>query len=98
MSIASVDDSVGTILDTLERMGELDNTVVVVTSDHGYFYGEHGLGGERRLAYEETSRIPMMIRNPGHIEAGTKVDELVPPGSVVANFHNTAGWMKMEVL
>ena len=67
----------GTIVETLERLGKLENTVVVVTSDHGYFYGEHGLGGERRLAYEETSRIPMLIRYPELIEAGHRVDDLV---------------------
>ena len=44
---------------TLERKGVLDDTVVVFTSDHGYFYGEHGLNEERRLAYEETIRIPL---------------------------------------
>lgn len=75
--LLAVDDSVGAILQTLEALGELDNTVVVVTSDHGYFYGEHGLGGERRLAYEETARIPMHIRYPSLIEAGTEIDEMV---------------------
>jgi N-acetylglucosamine-6-sulfatase len=75
--LLAVDDSVGRILETLGRAGELDDTVVVVTSDHGYFYGEHGLGGERRLAYEETARIPMLVRYPRLIAAGTEVDELV---------------------
>jgi N-acetylglucosamine-6-sulfatase len=75
--LLGVDDSTGRILETLERLGKLDNTVVVVTGDHGYFYGEHGLGGERRLAYEETARIPLMIRYPPLIEAGITFDQLV---------------------
>ena len=62
--LLGVDDSLGRILAALERKGTLNNTVVVFTSDHGYFYGEHGLNEERRLAYEETIRIPLVIRYP----------------------------------
>ena len=62
--LLGVDDSLGRILATLEKHGVLDNTVVVFTSDHGYFYGEHGLNEERRLAYEETIRIPLLVRYP----------------------------------
>jgi N-acetylglucosamine-6-sulfatase len=49
----------------------------VVTSDHGYWYGEHGLSAERRLAYEEALRIPMMIRYPAKISAGSRPSETV---------------------
>ena len=55
----------------------LDNTVVVFTSDHGYFYGEHGLNEERRLAYEETIRIPLLVRYPPRVPAGATPGELV---------------------
>ena len=51
--MASVDEGVGMILDVLERKGELDNTCIVFLGDNGYFFGEHGLGPERRFAYEE---------------------------------------------
>jgi len=68
----AVDESLGQILLTLERRKELDDTVVVFTSDHGYFYGEHYLGHERRLAYEETIRIPMLIRYPEIFRAGSR--------------------------
>ena len=61
----------------LEARGELDNTVFVVAGDHGYFYGEHGLGGERRLAYEESARIPLMIRYPPLSAPGTTPEPLV---------------------
>ena len=44
----------------LRQAGELENTIIIFTSDHGYFYGEHGLSAERRLAYEETLRIPLI--------------------------------------
>lgn len=75
--LLGVDDSLGRILATLERGGVLDDTVVVFTSDHGYFYGEHGLNEERRLAYEETIRIPMLVRYPARVRAGSVAGELV---------------------
>jgi N-acetylglucosamine-6-sulfatase len=71
----AVDGSFSEILLTLERRQELDDTIVVFTSDHGYFYGEHYLGHERRLAYEETIRIPMLIRYPGMFRAGSRPKE-----------------------
>jgi N-acetylglucosamine-6-sulfatase len=51
--------------------------VVVFTSDHGYFYGEHGLNEERRLAYEETIRIPLLVRYPPRVPAGAVRREMV---------------------
>lgn len=75
--LLGVDESTGRILASLEALGQLDNTVVVVAGDHGYFYGEHGLSGERRLAYEETARIPLLIRYPPSVHAGVTPDQLV---------------------
>ena len=48
----------------LKETGQLDNTVIVFASDNGYFYGEHGLSVERRLAYEESIRMPLLVRYP----------------------------------
>jgi N-acetylglucosamine-6-sulfatase len=75
--LLGVDDSLGRILAVLEANGVLDDTVVVFTSDHGYFYGEHGLNEERRLAYEETIRIPLLVRYPARIKAGDVASQLV---------------------
>jgi len=75
--LASVEEGIGQLLEALEESGELDNTLFVVTSDHGYFYGEHGLSVERRLAYEESIRIPLLMRYPPLIEAGTTPDAMV---------------------
>ena len=75
--LLGVDDSLGRILATLEKQRVLDDTVVVFTSDHGYFYGEHGLNEERRLAYEETIRIPLAIRYPRVLKGGAQNDILV---------------------
>jgi N-acetylglucosamine-6-sulfatase len=65
------------MLAAIEAQGALDNTLIVFTSDEGYFYGEHGLSVERRLAYEESARIPLLMRWPRLIEAGSAIDELV---------------------
>lgn len=75
--LKAVDESTGSILAALERKGILDQTMVVFTSDHGYFYGEHCLGAERRLAYEETIRIPLLIRYPKHFRPGSQPKQMV---------------------
>jgi len=69
--LMAVDESLGKIMDLLASLGQLDNTIVVFTSDHGYWYGEHGLNDERRLAYEESIRIPLLIRYPKTIKPGS---------------------------
>jgi len=71
---ASVDEGIGRIWNVLQKSGQLDNTFFVFTSDEGYFYGEHGLSYERRLAYEESARIPLLIRYPALIKAGSFID------------------------
>ncbi len=63
--LAAVDEGVGMLFAVLEKNGQLDDTVIVFLSDHGYWYGEHGLSVERRLAYEEGLRIPLLVRGPG---------------------------------
>lgn len=75
--MASVDEGIGQILGLLERQGELDNTLVVFFGDNGYFFGEHGLGLERRFAYEEGIRSPFTVRYPKLVRAGSRVSDLV---------------------
>jgi N-acetylglucosamine-6-sulfatase len=75
--LAAVDESLGGLMDELEKTHELDRTLIVITSDHGYFYGEHGLSVERRLAYEEGIRIPLLMRLPGVIEAQSRPEQMV---------------------
>ena len=72
--LAAVDESLGRIMAALDKQGVLDKTVVMLVGDNGYFYGEHGLSEERRLAYEESIRVPLLIRYPPkvgcRVEAG----------------------------
>ncbi len=75
--MAAVDEGVGMILKTLEDTGELDNTVILFLGDNGYFFGEHGIGPERRFAYEEGIRSPLTIRWPKTIKAGSRIEDLV---------------------
>lgn len=66
----SVDQSVGKLLEYLEQIGELDNTIIIYTSDQGFFLGEHGWF-DKRFMYEECQRMPFMVRYPKSIKAGS---------------------------
>ena len=87
----AVDESTGAILAALERQGVLDQTMVIFTSDHGYFYGEHRLGAERRLAYEEAIRIPLLVRYPRRFRAGSRPADLVLSIDAAATALDVAG-------
>jgi len=74
--LASVDDGVGKLLTVLKDRGTLDNTLIIFSSDNGYFHGEHRRW-DKRLAMEESMRIPMVMAYPGHIKKGDTINELV---------------------
>jgi arylsulfatase A-like enzyme len=75
--MASVDEGVGMIFEALGRNGRLDDTVIIFLGDNGYFFGEHGLGPERRFAYEAGIRSPFVVRFPPLIEKNARKKELV---------------------
>jgi arylsulfatase A-like enzyme len=68
--VQSVDDNVGRVLDWLDANGLRENTIVIYTSDQGFFLGEHGLF-DKRFMYEESFRMPFVVRWPGVIKPGT---------------------------
>jgi arylsulfatase A-like enzyme len=74
--VASIDDNVGRLLDYLESSGLARNTVVVYTSDQGFFLGDHGWY-DKRFMYEESLRMPLLIRFPPLIAAGRVEDSMV---------------------
>lgn len=74
--VASVDDNVGRILDYLDKTGLADNTLVVYTSDQGFYLGDHGWF-DKRFMYEESLRMPLLMRYPGVIDARTTNDDMV---------------------
>ena len=75
--MASVDEGMGDIFRVLEETGELDNTFILFLGDNGYFFGEHGLGPERRFAYEEGIKSPFLVRYPAWFKPGAVKDDLV---------------------
>jgi N-acetylglucosamine-6-sulfatase len=64
-ALMSVDEGVAKIVDALRRSGELDNTLIVYMSDNGFMHGEHRALAEKVLAYEESLRVPLVMRGPG---------------------------------
>ena len=72
--LKAADEGIGRILDAVDRTGHADDTIVIFTSDEGYFFGEHGLSYERRLAYEESIRIPLLMRYPRLTSANSTID------------------------
>ena len=74
--VASMDDGIGRMLDYLEAEGLDENTIVVYTSDQGFFLGEHGWF-DKRFMYEESLHMPFLARYPEEIAAGTSCDRMV---------------------
>ncbi len=89
-TVLSVDESIGKVLDALEKTGELDNTIVVYTSDQGFFLGEHGWF-DKRFMYEECQRMPLLVRYPKAIKAGTVSDALCMNVDFAPTFLDYAG-------
>jgi arylsulfatase A-like enzyme len=74
--VSSVDDNIGRVLDYLEENGLAENTIVVYTSDQGFYLGEHGWF-DKRFIYDESFKTPLIIRWPNEVKAGTTNNELV---------------------
>jgi N-acetylglucosamine-6-sulfatase len=75
--MASVDEGVGMVLAELERAGTLDETCIIFLGDNGFFFGEHGLGAERRFAYEEGIRTAFFVRYPKLVKAKSVIKPMV---------------------
>src|SRR5439155_7803142 len=88
--ILAADDGVGEIFKALEETGQLDNTILVFTSDNGYFWNEHKLG-DKRAAYEESIRDPLLVRYPKLVNPGTKIDQLALNIDIAPTFLELAG-------
>jgi arylsulfatase A-like enzyme len=73
--VASIDDSVGELLDYLDAEGLAENTLVIYTSDQGFFLGDHGWY-DKRFMYEESLRMPFIVRYPREIKAGSVCDRM----------------------
>ena len=74
--ISAVDAELGRLMARLDETGQADNTILVYTSDHGDMMGSHGNSG-KRLPYEESCRVPLVVRHPGAAPAGRSADTLI---------------------
>jgi len=88
--LSAVDDGLGELYDLLQKKGILDKTVIVFAGDNGFFHGEHGKG-DKRLAYNESMRIPLVMRYPKMAEAGKTVSEMVLNADIAPTFLEMAG-------
>jgi arylsulfatase A-like enzyme len=89
-SIAAVDEGVGKVLDYLEESGLAENTIVVYTSDQGFYLGEHGWF-DKRFIYDESFKTPLLVRWPGVIEEGSVSNEMVQNLDFAQTFLEIAG-------
>ncbi|MBL7970931.1 MAG: sulfatase [Prolixibacteraceae bacterium] len=92
---AGINDNLGKILDYLEETGLDKNTVVIYTSDQGYFLGEHGFF-DKRMIYEESLRMPFVICYPKEIKGGKRIDDIILNIDFPALFLDYAGVKKPE--
>jgi arylsulfatase A-like enzyme len=89
-TIASVDDNVGRLMDYLDEQKLSDNTIIIYTSDQGFYLGEHGWF-DKRFMYNESFKTPLLIKWPNKITPGTTEDELVQNLDFAQTFLEVAG-------
>jgi arylsulfatase A-like enzyme len=89
-SLQAVDEAVAAIVDTLSATGRLAETYIVFTSDNGWVHGQHRIPQRKRLAYEESIKVPLLVRGPG-IAPGIVLDHLVGNADLAPTFAAWAG-------
>lgn len=88
--VASLDDNIGRVLDYLDEAGLASNTIVIYSSDQGFYLGEHGWF-DKRWIYEPSLRTPLIVRWPGVTEPGTRTDAIVSNLDFAETFLDIAG-------
>lgn len=88
--VALVDENMGRFLDFLDEQGLSDNTVVVYTSDQGFYLGDHGWF-DKRFMYEESLRMPLLVRWPNRIKPGSVNEDMVLNLDFAETFLDVAG-------
>ncbi|MGB3121598.1 MAG: sulfatase/phosphatase domain-containing protein, partial [Verrucomicrobiales bacterium] len=88
--VKSVDDAVGQVLDYLDQNGLADNTIVIYSTDNGWYLGEHGWF-DKRWMYEESLKVPLLVRWPGHIRPGSVNRDIVSNLDFAETFLDLAG-------
>lgn len=88
--VLAIDEGLGRVMDLLEKQGRLDNTVIIFTADNGWFYGEHRRG-DKRLAYEESIRIPFAMRYPAELKPGRRIEGMLANIDIAPTILDLAG-------
>ena len=94
-TLRSVDESIGTVIDYLEKNGLADNTLVIYMGDNGFAWGEHGLIDKRQF-YEESVRVPMLVWCPSMFKGGTVVEKMVQNVDIAPTILACAGLQKPQ--
>ncbi len=89
-TVHSLDTEIGRVMNYLEKNGLDQNTVVIYMSDNGFMFGEHGLI-DKRVSYEESMRVPMVIRSPGMVRAGGTIDQMIQNTDIAPTILELAG-------
>jgi arylsulfatase A-like enzyme len=89
--ISCMDKYIGQILDKLDELDLTDNTIVVFTTDHGHFFGQHGLQFKGGFHYEDLIKLPFLVRYPGHVPAGTQSSAIQSLVDLAPTFLSMAG-------
>ena len=89
--VSLMDREIGRILDRLDKLGITDSTLVVFTTDHGHFLGQHGLVAKGAFHYEDLIRLPFLVRMPGHVPAGVVNNSLQSLLDLAPTFLHAAG-------
>ncbi|MFW6286511.1 MAG: sulfatase [Candidatus Sumerlaeota bacterium] len=89
--VSLMDKHIGIILDKLEDLGLADNTLVVFTTDHGHFYGHHGLTAKGAFHYEDMIKLPWIVRQPGKVPAGKRSEAFQSVVDLPVSFLSAAG-------
>ena len=89
-TIKAVDENVGRVLDYLEQNGLMENTIIVYTSDQGFYLGEHGWF-DKRFIYDESFKTPLLVAWPGKVAPGSKSNEMVQNLDFAQTFLEAAG-------
>lgn len=95
-ALTAVDDNVGRVMEYLKKTGIYENTMVVYMGDNGFQFGEHGLI-DKRVAYEHSIRVPLLVQYPAKLPAGKKIDKIVTNIDIGPTFVEAGGAEMQEI-
>lgn len=96
-TFSAVDDSIGRVKAQLKKMGVYDNTLIIYMGDNGFMFGEHGLI-DKRVAYEPSIKVPMLMQLPGAVKGGQTIENVVANIDIAPTILEAAGIQKPEYM